>query len=129
MRCYELYGVSDSHRVIDDLLALCPCESDHFPTALVMAEALTNAFVHGNRGDITKPILLTACVSTSYLKIRVEDCGQGATGQELLTKTEPDPWREGGRGLFLMKHYADDVVFERNTVVIGRKLCVAVEED
>ncbi len=86
-------------------------------------EALTNAFVHGNSRDSGKPILLTACTRGQYLEIEVADCGEGIEEHELRDETIPDPLQESGRGLFLIRHYADDVSFVGNTVTIRKRLC------
>lgn len=78
-------------------------------------EAVTNAIEHGNSFDNTKNVFFKAYICNQSLKISVEDerCG-------FDVDTLPDPTtienkgNPDGRGVFLMRHLADDIKFENN---------------
>lgn len=79
---------------------------------LTVSEAITNAIVHGNGLDSDKKVSVLCCANSKELKITVNDEGEGFNPEEL-----PDPLEEdnllkpSGRGVFLMKEYADDVEY------------------
>lgn len=86
---------------------------------LAVNEAVTNAIVHGNKEDASKKVRVTADLQQDVLQISVKDQGPGFDPSSL-----PDPLenenllKESGRGIFLIKQYADEVTFAEN----GRKL-------
>ena len=80
---------------------------------LALSEAVTNAVIHGNKQDPSKKVFVTASLDeNSAIHISVQDEGPGFEPQSL-----PDPLKEdnlmkpSGRGVFLMKQYADDVSY------------------
>lgn len=97
---------------------------DEFYARLMLAvsEAATNAIVHGNKLDESKDAVVEAYLDDSKLTFVTTDEGDGFNPDEL-----PDPIAEenlfntSGRGVFLMKEYADDVIFEDE----GRKLTLS----
>ena len=82
---------------------------------LVLSEAVTNAIVHGNKEDPSKIVSVRAWKSDNRLKLSVKDQGEGFDPSEI-----PDPLnqdnllKEGGRGVFLIKHYSDDISFSED---------------
>jgi serine/threonine-protein kinase RsbW len=86
---------------------------DIFAVQLTLHEAVTNAFQHGNRGDLAKSIRIRFLVSPDEVLVGVEDEGPGFD-PDLV----PDPFdepvldRPGGRGLLLMRAYTTWVSFE-----------------
>lgn len=80
---------------------------------LALSEAVNNAIVHGNREDSDKEVLINAWCSSHNLNISVKDEGKGFDPDEL-----PDPLKEenllkqGGRGVFLIEQYCDEVVYK-----------------
>ncbi len=86
-------------------------------------EMLTNAILHGNRGDPRKKALVFYKVTHTEVTISVVDEGKGFDYNGV-----PDPLlpenrtRDHGRGLFLIRHYLDDVVFNAaGNRIRGRK--------
>lgn len=79
---------------------------------LALNEAVTNAIVHGNKEDDSKKVRINARMQDEELMISVKDEGPGFDPDAL-----PDPLKEenlleeSGRGIFLIKQYADDVNF------------------
>lgn len=86
---------------------------------LTVSEAATNAVVHGNDLDIDKKAIIIAEVNDSLLTIITTDEGEGFDPEDV-----PSPLEEenilipSGRGVFLMKEYADEVEYQDE----GRKL-------
>lgn len=80
-----------------------------------LTEAVTNAMLHGNRGDRSKTVCISLRHNNDTLEVCVTDQGPGFNPD-----TVPDPTNVeclekcGGRGLFLMRHLSDECRFTRN---------------
>ncbi len=74
---------------------------------LCAEEALTNAILHA--GDDDGRIVVSAQVSDDAVVVEVSDSGCGFDVRTLDLEATPDPLKVGGRGLFLIRHLADDV--------------------
>ncbi len=91
-----------------------PGKEDDVRTALI--EAMANAVVHGNHGDVKKQVRVRCryepqdCVS-----IVVADEGEGFDPAAVPDPTKPQNLQsEHGRGIFLMKTFMDEVRFEKH---------------
>jgi serine/threonine-protein kinase RsbW len=105
--------------LVDRLMRLiegshCVCGEESC-VELALAEALSNAVVHGNRMDRQKLVqILCRCELEKGISVVVEDQGQGFD-----PNTVPDPTaaenidNDHGRGIWLMKCMMDEVSFER----------------
>ena len=80
---------------------------DEFGVRLMIHEALTNAAVHGNRRDPQKRVHLDLLLSDTSVEFTVRDEGLGFDLSS--APTEWDSVRESGRGLLLIRAYADQV--------------------
>jgi serine/threonine-protein kinase RsbW len=88
--------------------------NDDINGRLMMAlhEAITNAIIHGNKLDPKKTVEISAHSENGILNIKVTDQGKGFNPDAL-----PDPLDEsnllksGGRGVFLIRQFADIVTF------------------
>jgi serine/threonine-protein kinase RsbW len=79
---------------------------------LSLTEAVVNAIVHGNRGDISKNVRISLRKNKSSLAFRVSDEGKGFDPRQLQDPTAPDRIEEcGGRGVFLMQQLSDNCRF------------------
>lgn len=89
---------------------------------LTVSEAATNSIVHGNQLDLSKKVVLTANSDGDTLIFTSKDEGDGFVPEEV-----PDPLAEenllkpSGRGVFLMKEYAEEVEYQEN----GTKLILS----
>ncbi len=72
-------------------------------------EAIINAITHGNKLDATKKVSFSATFTGEELQIKIKDEGKGFNYNKL--KKTKDLKSEGGRGIFLMKHFMDKVEF------------------
>jgi serine/threonine-protein kinase RsbW len=82
---------------------------------IAVTEAVNNAIKHGNGGDSAKNVFLSLSLKDNLLKFVVKDEGTGFDQNELPDPTAPENLEKpGGRGIFLMKHLADEVEFNDN---------------
>ena len=89
---------------------------------IAVTEAVNNAIKHGNKSNSEKNVFLTLTLSDSTIKFRVEDQGHGFEYHNLPDPTAPENLEKpSGRGIFLMKHLADEVSFQDNGRVV--ELC------
>lgn len=86
---------------------------------IAVTEAVNNAIKHGNKGDSTKNVSLGLSMEDGMIKFRVEDEGSGFDYHNLPDPTAPENLEKpGGRGIFLMKHLADEVDFTKEGKVV-----------
>lgn len=77
------------------------------------SEAFINGMEHGNGYNPSKTVEFTLLQQCGFIQITVQDQGSGFDPDAL-----PDPLAEdrllasGGRGVFLMRYWADEVRFE-----------------
>lgn len=82
---------------------------------LPLSEAVNNAILHGNKLQEDKSVTVVAKLKNQLLTVSVEDEGTGFDPDDL-----PDPLKEenllkeGGRGIYLIRQYADDIEFQKN---------------
>jgi|GEM_PF-2860630 len=75
---------------------------------LPLREVLTNAIEHGNRFDPHKQVILNVTETDRYVKMIVQDQGEGFNWQKELEKSlNPESLEERGRGIFLAKMASD----------------------
>ena len=75
-------------------------------------EAVNNSIVHGNSEDESKKVIVEFKVDDDYISISIEDEGPGFNFYNVPDPTTPENIENiHGRGVYLMKHLADDVIF------------------
>lgn len=101
-------------------------DEDSSRIMLVLSEAINNAIVHGNQQNPDKQVMVfsTWDESNGVLQVSVEDEGAGFDPDDI-----PDPLKEenllneGGRGVYLIKQYTDDVQFSKG----GKKITMGFQ--
>jgi len=92
-------------------------EEDVFGNMIVsITEAVNNAIIHGNKREKSKFINISQFIEKTdkhqILSIKIKDEGDGFDYNNLADPTAPENIEMiGGRGLFLIKHLADYVIF------------------
>ncbi|MCP4121868.1 MAG: ATP-binding protein [Bacteroidetes bacterium] len=79
---------------------------------LAVVEAVTNAIQHGNRYAPDKEVTFETYHSPRELKFMISDEGEGFDPNRIPDPTLPENVENPcGRGVFLIKNLADEVVF------------------
>lgn len=82
---------------------------------IAVIESVNNAIVHGNNADKQKNVDLSLFLDEEQIRFIIKDEGNGFNINDLPDPTAPENLeRTGGRGIFLMKHLADEVSFEND---------------
>jgi len=90
--------------------AFSPDAINDVSTALI--EACSNAIEHGNRFDPAKRVMVTLRFNGRSFSAVVKDEGTGFDFATALDENAPpDPMRERGRGLMIMKAFTDSLKF------------------
>lgn len=103
-------------KLIEDLREEHNIHEDCFGNILVaVTEAVNNAIQHGNNFDPAKKVNITYEVEGDSLMFTVQDDGPGFDYYNLPDPTAPENLEKPtGRGIFLMKHLSDQVIFSDN---------------
>ncbi len=113
-------SVQKIEHIIRSLLELYKIEHTKFAEILIATtEAVNNAIEHGNKCDESKFIYLETQVEDQNMCIRIEDQGCGFCETEVADPTQADRLTEqGGRGIMVMRHLTDDIMFLKNGRVV-----------
>jgi len=122
---YVLYGLTKYKEIIDKIIKDLKVFDDSFDIRLLLTEALTNAFKHGNNGNIDMAINLRYTCDDIKIIFEIEDSGTGFRSvtipDEVIDETILN---ESGRGLFLIKCIADKIELRNNILIIEKYLTV-----
>jgi serine/threonine-protein kinase RsbW len=79
---------------------------------IAVTESVNNAIIHGNKKDKNKNVDLALEMADRQLRFTIQDEGPGFDYEHLPDPTEPENLMKlGGRGIFLIRHLADEVKF------------------
>ena len=102
-------------KILSKLKANRFSQEDIFAVHLALEEAFINSVKHGNKMDPTKDVKIDYLVSLDKVEISMTDQGNGFQPDNV-----PDPrygenlYKTGGRGLFLIRSYMNEVEFNKN---------------
>lgn len=87
--------------------------SDTYGNVIIaMTEAVNNAIQHGNNNDSSKKVTVSYERTESDLSFIIEDEGIGFDFENVPDPTDPaNLLKVNGRGIFLMKNLADEIIF------------------
>ena len=99
--------------MVDTLSKRLGVSDDVYGKILVSTvEAVNNAILHGNRGDVTKNVTVEMAADGNIFEVFVKDEGKGFDYNKLPDPTKPENIENlHGRGVFLMRHLADSIEF------------------
>ena len=104
-----------SKELIDSLNEKDVNEDIVFDIHVAFEEALRNAMVHGNASDPAKKVTVETEIDDNSVIITIEDEGSGFNSNDLPDPTHDENLlKEGGRGVYLMKHLMDELRYENN---------------
>ncbi|MGN8068037.1 ATP-binding protein [Mucilaginibacter sp. SG564] len=108
--------IADKYHVAEDTFAnMMTC----------LNEATINAIIHGNKLDETKKVIINAEVEPKRIIWTVTDEGPGFDYVNLADPTSPENLENlTGRGVFIIKHLADQCIFNAsgNTIELHFKI-------
>jgi serine/threonine-protein kinase RsbW len=113
----QIPSLSENIRIvesfIDNVKDRFHIDDDIYGNIMVaVTESVNNAIRHGNKMDKSKNVRLVVESEENKLKFSIEDEGTGFDYNTLPDPTAPENLDKlGGRGIFLMKHLADEVNF------------------
>lgn len=105
-----------AEKLVDDICKKYSVDEDYYGNILIaVTEAVNNAINHGNRQNPEKKVHLEFIDRGDRLSFSVKDEGEGFDHEALPDPTDPENLEKiSGRGVFLMKHLADEVEFSEN---------------
>jgi serine/threonine-protein kinase RsbW len=106
-------NVSIVESFIDNIRDKFELDDDVYGNIMIaVTESVSNAILHGNRADKTKTVKLRMDLEEEKISFYIQDDGPGFDYHALPDPTAPENIEKtGGRGIFLMKHLADEVHF------------------
>lgn len=91
-----------------------------------VTESVNNAINHGNQGRSDKNVTISLSLNDSQISFRIEDEGSGFDYDNLPDPTAPENLEKpSGRGIFLMRHLADEVTFQDDGKVVELTFYIA----
>ncbi len=105
-----------AEKLVDDVCKKYSVDEDYYGNILIaVTEAVNNAINHGNRQNPEKKVHVDFIDRGDRLSFSVKDEGEGFDHDALPDPTDPENLEKiSGRGVFLMKHLADEVEFSEN---------------
>jgi len=106
--------------LVDKVCSSIGVNEDFYGNVLIaVTEAVNNAIEHGNQKNDDLSVSVAVGDGSDEFCFSVVDQGKGFDFENLPDPTAPENiLKENGRGIFLMRNLADDLVFEDN----GRKV-------
>lgn len=109
----DISNISLVEKLIDELSQQYSFHSDVYGKLLLaVVEGVNNAIVHGNKMVSEKKVTISYEVESNRISFTIRDEGEGFDHNLLPDPTTPENIeRTHGRGVFLMKHLADELAF------------------
>jgi len=109
----KIENINKIEKIIDEVSEDAKINSEIYGKVLIATvEAVNNSIIHGNKEDDTKTVKVEFKVDSNFIYIFIEDEGPGFNFYNVPDPTTPENIENiHGRGVYLMKHLADDVIF------------------
>ena len=109
----DLSKLSLVESLIDSACQRVSLEEDNYGNVLIaVTEAVNNAIIHGNQLDTSKNVEIGFFDDDVAFGFEVTDLGKGFDFINLPDPTAPENIeKENGRGVFLMRNLADEVIY------------------
>jgi serine/threonine-protein kinase RsbW len=107
-------------KLIDDIKSDYNVHEECYGNMLVaVTEAVNNAIQHGYKYDAGKKVNIAYEIDADQISFVITDEGAGFDYLNLPDPTDPENLEKPtGRGVFLMKHLADQIIFADNGRVV-----------
>ncbi len=81
---------------------------------LAVTEAVANAIIHGNKSDPRKKVHAHISINPQQITLQIADEGLGFDYKKLADPTKQENlYKQGGRGIFFIQYFMDEVKFNR----------------
>lgn len=109
----KMENINIIEKIVDELSAQYNFGTEIYGNILVASvEAVNNAIIHGNKIDESKSVHIKIEINNNRLIFNVRDEGEGFDYNNIADPTLPENLEKPhGRGLFLIKHLADETSF------------------
>lgn len=109
----KVENICTIEKLIDEISDEIKISSDIYGKILIATiEAVNNSIVHGNKLDPTKKVFIEIFYEIPNLHISITDQGRGFDFTSVPDPTTPENIENvSGRGVFLMKKLADNLIF------------------
>ena len=120
----EIPSLSDNIRIIESFIDNAKdkfnLNDDIYGNIMIsVTESVNNAIIHGNKKDKDKNVKITLSLNEGMIKFIISDEGDGFDYNNLEDPTAPENIsKPSGRGIFLMKHLADEVAFLKKGSIV-----------
>ena len=103
------------HEILRVVTKKAPPDGTRSEIELALREALANAILHGNNGNHRKRVRVECYdQGENGLLLTVRDSGSGFDPAKVKDPTcAENLFRDCGRGIFLIRHFMDEVQFAR----------------
>ena len=107
-------------KIIEELKDEYKISEDSYGNMLVaITEAVNNAIFHGNKANPKKKVDISYGCKDNQISFIISDEGTGFDYYNLPDPTAPENLEKpNGRGVFLMKNLADQIIFSENGRVV-----------
>jgi serine/threonine-protein kinase RsbW len=116
----KIDNINKIEQLIDEFSEKNEINSEIYGKILIATvEAVNNSIVHGNKEDVNKYVYVNLKIEGDKIYITVEDEGPGFDSSKVPDPTKPENVENiHGRGIYLMKHLADDVTFNEDGSIV-----------
>lgn len=120
---YVLYGLRNLNLIIEEIIKFLKVYGYSFDITLILTEAVSNAFIHGNNGDVNKPIKLSYYYDGTTVRFEIKSTEKNLNYLYIPDEISDDDLLDcHGKGLFLIKCYSDKIEIKNSTLVITKNL-------
>ena len=112
----RIENINIIEKLIDEISEEAKINSEVYGKMLIATvEAVNNSIVHGNKEDESKTVTVSFNINEDKICVFIQDQGPGFNYDKVPDPTVPENIENiHGRGVYLMRHLADNVVFHGN---------------
>ncbi|MDF2890197.1 MAG: anti-sigma regulatory factor [Clostridia bacterium] len=122
---FVMYGLNNYLLIIEEIIDALKARDYEFDIKMILVEAITNAFYHGNNCDDKRPIYVRYALDCDNVTFEIEDCGGEIEDLDSLKCIDfSDLLNEGNRGLYLIGCYAEKIEYNNRILKVEKSIAV-----
>lgn len=119
---FLLQGLGLHKVVIDEILDYLSWPEKNFDIRMILTELIINAYHYGNLRDPELPITISLLHENEHLILEVLDMGFKQKKRDIMHTIEDDDLlNENGRGLFIVRELADELIIGSKSIIVKMK--------